>query len=60
MEDYEYYKDEMQKGTIPVITGQKGMEENLLLGRMLTWLPRMLFKGISKLVKKLFHKTTEG
>ena len=49
MRDYEYYKDEMDNGIIPFIEGQAGMEENLLLGRIITWLPRKiigLFKGI--------------
>lgn len=47
MKDYEYYKDEMSRGTVPVIEGQKGMEENLLLGRILTWLPRKIIGLLS-------------
>lgn len=51
MRDYEYYKDEMDNGIIPFIEGQAGMEENLLLGRIITWLPRKiigLFKGTKR------------
>ena len=52
MKDYEYYKEEMNNGVIPVIEGTKGMEENLLLGRILTWLPRKIFGILLDIFKK--------
>lgn len=48
MEDYEYYQKEMKKGTVPIIQGQGAMEENLLLGRILTWLPRKIISLFKK------------
>ena len=42
MKDYEYYRNEMNNGIPAVIKGQKGMEENLMLGRIITWLPRKI------------------
>lgn len=38
----------MNQGPVPVIAGQKGMEENLLLGRIITWLPRKIYELIFK------------
>lgn len=49
MKDYEYYMDEMNKGTVPVILGQEANEENILLGRIITWLPK---KIISMFIKR--------
>lgn len=48
MEDYEYYQKEMKKGTVSIIQGQGAMEENLLLGRILTWLPRKIISLFKK------------
>lgn len=48
MEDYEYYQKEMKKGPVPIIQGQGAMEENLLLGRILTWLPRKIISLFKK------------
>ena len=52
MKDYEYYWKEMDKGVVPIILGQKAHEENLLLGRILTWLPRKIFSSVKKFVKR--------
>ena len=48
MKDYEYYKEEMNKGTVPVIEGQTAMDEKILLGRILTWLPRKIISLFKK------------
>ena len=48
MKDYEYYKDEMKRDPIQIIEGQGAMDENILLGKMLTWLPRKIFGAIFK------------
>ena len=39
---YDYYKDEMNKGTVPSIMGNSAVEEKVLLGRAITWLPRKI------------------
>ena len=54
--DYEYYRDDMNNGVLPVIKSQSAMEENLLLGRILTWLPR---KIIGLFVKKKRESRSE-
>lgn len=48
IKDYEYYKDEMNRGPVPVIESQGAMEENIMLGRMITWLPRQIIKLFKK------------
>lgn len=52
MKDYEYYWDEMNKDVRPIILGHKAHEENLLLGRILTWLPRKIFCFLKKALKR--------
>lgn len=48
MKDYEYYYDEMNKGTIANIESSSAMEEKLIIGRILLWLPRKIWKLITK------------
>ena len=52
MKDYEYYWDEANKDVVPIILGQEAYEENLLLGRILTWLPRKIFEFFKRIIKK--------
>lgn len=52
MKDYEYYWEDANKDVVPIILGQEAHEENLLLGRMLTWLPRKIFTLIVKYIFK--------
>ena len=52
MKDYEYYWDEANKDVVPIILGQEAHEENLLLGRILTWLPRKIFEFFKRIIKK--------
>lgn len=47
-EYYNYYKDEMNKGTVPSIMGIGAVEEKVLLGKILTWLPRKIIALFSK------------
>lgn len=48
MNDYEYYKDEMNKGTVPVIKGTSAHSDFLYLGKLLAWLPKKIFRLFRK------------
>lgn len=48
MKDYEYYREEMNNGAPTVIKGQNGLEENLLLGKIITWLPKKIIGLFTK------------
>lgn len=46
-EYYNYYKEDMNKGTVPSIMGSSAVEEKVLLGKILTWLPRKIISLFS-------------
>lgn len=52
MKDYEYYRDEMDKGVVPFIEGQAGVDDKVYLGKVLTWLPRKIINAIKRIFTK--------